>query len=225
MTISKTGFAAALAASAMMGGFADAATMTQTVSGVSLSNSGTSSNGFNITAFDAGLGTLTSVSIDATGLSFEVYTDITNLGGEGGTSQTSASFQLSAPGSLVIQSGLITAEAVTDSSGNFASKTETGALGSQNTSSGLGGYLVATPSVTVAINNYGLSTIVCDAGPCDVAGHAYLTGAFAVTYTYTPAPTGVPEPASALVLGGGLLGLFGLRRRRDPAGARRISTE
>jgi hypothetical protein len=50
---------------------------------------------------------------------------------------------------------------------------------------------------------------------CSGLGSASWSGSFTVEYTYDPANgTAVPEPASAALLGGGLLALAALRRRQ-----------
>ena len=221
--MSKLSFAAALAASAMMGGFADAdaATIVQTVSVPSSQNY---NQNFFINAFDTSLGTLDSVTTDATAFHYAFTAEIFITGGEGsGTSEVSGEVLLFTPaGGHVGVASVVASASATDNDGH-AIDTQSGVLGSLTETTDLDNFKTGSPMFSMGGNDplSGITSCGTDVTCRSQNTYPYY-GSFTVTYTYTP--TAVPEPASALVLSGGLLGLFGLRRRRDPAGASRTST-
>jgi hypothetical protein len=76
-----------------------------------------------------------------------------------------------------------------------------------------------SPSTTQEVASFSLSSLIPNfAITTPVADKAYPSGAFTAagtgTFSSNPAPTVTPEPATMALIGGGLLGLGLLRRRK-----------
>jgi hypothetical protein len=194
---------------------------------------GTSNTFFNFSVFNSDLGTLTavdlllnssvaggSVSIDTTSsgesATLNSLTSYVRTSGTGLTQQNTTPITLSLSPSLAytVPNSSTQLFSVTGSP-SFIPSTQTYSINSANWSSYMAsGGSGNTPNFTGRA--FTTFNITSDVQPATINSLFTAASNYTLRYTYTPTPSGVPEPsqvaASLLVIGG--LGIYFLRRRR-----------
>jgi hypothetical protein len=182
--------------------------------------SGSTPYSFTLNSFDSTLGALTDITLTTTtNITPQVQLiNFTNATQSFTNAQSTTNFQLTVPGQVVtasastgvISSGVVIPPPffVTTFSGSPVSQTQTIHLASAIWNNYLG---VNPLSLQAVLSNFKSSASFAS-GTLGVGGNGLANGAVTIAYTYNAVPT--PLPAAAWLLGSGLLGLVGMRRKQ-----------
>lgn len=186
--------------------------------------------GFN--QFDPGLGTLTQVDVTLSnvivGGEGSAFSITGAEGGSFGSTGFSASLRITPPvGGNVFLAAISATSGCTVTSGDscFDSHLPISPAFVPNPASITGAPNLApfiglgTVDLTAGVFDFQEDSLICDlnqqgTGSCIPANGITWSGTLIVNYQFTPAETGVPEPASLAVFGLGLAGLGWVRQRR-----------
>jgi len=182
-------------------------------------NGSTSPYNLSVNSFNPALGTLTDISlIVTTNITPEVQLiNYTNSTQSFTNAQSTSPFALTGPGSTVVNAtastGLINGTAA---AGQFVISTFSGSTVNQTQTFDLSSaiwnqYMGTSPLSFLATLGPFTSSASFASGTLGVGGQGLVNGNVTIDYTYDTTPT--PIPAAAWLLGSGLMGLFGLKKK------------